>query len=205
MAILASDKGGTDFKPVPEGTHVAICNMVVDMGVQGGGQFKPSRKVYIRWELPNEKTEWTDKNGDKHSGPMVVGNQYTLSLSEKANLRADLESWRGKTFTEQELEGFDVTKVLGKACLLGIVHNIKGNKTYANIKAVMGLTKGTVVPPAHNALVQYTPDDHDQATFDLLPPWLQEMIQNRKKIETVSASRMPSDDDFRDSPLDDAF
>lgn len=188
MGIIATDKGGGDFKPVPAGTHVGICVLVADMGIQAGGKFKPTRKIYLRWELPGEQIEWTDRDGKKHSGPMVIGKQYTLSLSEKANLRADLESWRGRMFTEVELKGFDVVNVLGKPCLIGVTHNTVGTKTYANISAVMGLPKGTPVPTAHNKPVSYSPDEHDQSIFDGLPQWIQEAIQNRQRNDAAPTS-----------------
>lgn len=178
MAIIAKDKGG-DFKPVPAGTHVAVCTHVIDMGVQAGGKFKPTRKVYLRWELPNEQTEWADRDGVKHTGPMVIGKQYTLSLNEKATLRGDLEAWRGKTFSEQELAGFDLVNVLGKPCMLGVTHNTNGNKTYANISAVMGLSKGMPVPKAAGPLVQYSIEEHDQRVLESLPGWLQDAIKDR--------------------------
>lgn len=187
MGIVASDKGGGDFKPVPAGTHVGICVLVADLGVQPGGKYDPKRKVYVRWELPNEVVEWKDKDGNTRSGPMVIGKQYTLSLSEKANLRHDLESWRGKTFTEAELKGFDIVNVLGKPCMIGVTHNKQKDKTYANISAVMGLTKGVTAPAPSNKPLWYSPEEHDQGVFDSLPKWLQESIQNRQREQSQAA------------------
>lgn len=185
MSLIAKDKGGTDFKPVPAGTHVAVCTLVADMGVQPTGKFKPKPQVYIRWELPNEVTSWKDSDGKDHSGPMVIGKKYTVSLSEKANLRGDLESWRGKMFTEQELAGFDIKNILGKACMLGVTHNTVGNKTYANISAVMGLPKNTPPPTPSVTPLAYDLDTHSDATFQKLPGWLQEAIGNRVKSDTA--------------------
>lgn len=204
MAIVASDKGGTDFKPVPAGTHLAMCIAVIDLGVQAGGKFKPQRKVYLRWELPNEIIEWTDRDSVKHSGPMVIGKLYTLSLSEKANLRADLEAWRGRTFNEQELKGFDVVNVLGKPCMLGVTHNNQGGKTYANVSAVMGLPKGTPAFNAVNTPVTYSPDEHDQRIFDALPQWLQDQINARQrddKAPTVDHTGKHSEEFDDDIPF----
>lgn len=199
MSLIAKDKGGADFKPVPAGTHVAVCTMVADMGVQPTGKFKPKPQVYIRWELPNEVTSWKDGDGVEHTGPMVIGKKYTVSLSEKANLRGDLESWRGKLFTEQELEGFDIRNILGKACMLGVTHNVVGTKTYANISAVMGLPKGTTPPKPSVEPIAYDVDAHNPAIFQKLPPWLQEAISNRVKsdtAQTVSNGDTPFDDDI---------
>lgn len=199
MSLIAKDKGGGDFKPVPAGTHLAVCTMVADMGVQPTGKFKPKPQVYIRWELPNEITSWKDGDGVEHSGPMVIGKKYTVSLSEKANLRGDLESWRGRTFTETELEGFDIKNILGKPCMLGVTHNTVGNKTYANISAVMGIPKGTTAPPPSVTPIAYDLDAHNQATFERLPNWLQEAISTRVKSDTastVTAGGQGFDDDI---------
>lgn len=199
MSLIAKDKGGGDFKPVPAGTHVAVCTLVADMGVQPSGKFKPKAQVYIRWELPNEVTSWKDGDGVEHSGPMVIGKKYTVSLSEKANLRGDLESWRGRMFTEQELKGFDIKNILGKACMLGVTHNVVGTKTYANISAVMGLPKGTPTPQPSVSPIAYDLDTHTDAVFQKLPGWLQEAINGRVKsdtAQTVSNGGADFDDDI---------
>jgi len=48
-----------------------------DCGVQPGGKYKPQRKVYLRWEIPSERIEWTDIEGHPHEGPMTIGRFYT--------------------------------------------------------------------------------------------------------------------------------
>jgi hypothetical protein len=124
MAITATDKGGKDFKKVPPGCHFAICNMVVDLGVQRTtykGQAKTQHQVYLRWEIPDERTTW-EKDGKEQEGPCSIGSTYTLSLSEKAKLRAVLENWRGRPFTDDELKGFDITNVAGKCCQVMVQH-----------------------------------------------------------------------------------
>jgi hypothetical protein len=179
MAIVATDSGGGgDFKLVPQGTHQAICNTVVDLGKQNTefqGQGKVQHKVYLRWELPHERLTWTDRDGVEREGPMSIGKTYTLSLHEKAALRGDLEAWRGRAFTADELKGFDVAALLGKACQLSVVHDEKNGKTYANIKSLAGWPKGLERPNPEQPLLIYD-DDHSNA-YDDLPEWL------RKKVD----------------------
>lgn len=201
MSLNVSDKGGGDFKPVPAGTHRAICTLIADMGIQPSARFKPSRKVYIRWEIPDETTTWRDKNGTEHTGPMVIGKQYTASLSEKANLRKDLESWRGRFFTESELKTFDLKAILGKPCMLSVAHNVQQNKTYANVIVVASMPKGMEKPSTKSPLVAYDIDDHDPQVFDTLPGWLQEAIKGRvgdDTAKTVDSNGKSEPEDFND-------
>lgn len=170
--------GGEDFKRVPAGTHLAVCNLVADVGVQpGSGMYPdPKHQIYVRWEIPGERTEY-EKDGKKVEGPMTIGRFYTASMGSKSNLRKDLESWRNKAFTDEEAEAFDVGSILGKACLLNVVNTEKGEKTYANVKGVSGLIKGMEAPRAENPLLYYA--DDDKRKYDELPKWLKDKIDGQ--------------------------
>lgn len=189
MALVAKDTGGGDFTPVPQGTHTAICNMVVDLGLQNStyqGQARVRHECFIRWELPNERIEY-ERDGQKVNGPMSIGKTYTLSLGEKANLRKDLEAWRGKAFTEAELKGFDLFNLLGHACQLSVIHEDKGGKTYANIKSVAGWPKGIAKPDKiENPLLRFSGEDKDD--YDNLPKWVKEKLSKQITEEPAPAS-----------------
>ncbi len=167
---------------------MAICNMVTDLGLQDT-PFGTKQQIYIRWELPNERLEY-EKDGVKHEGPMSIGSFYTASLSEKANLRRDLEGWRGRAFTPEELEGFDVFHVLGAPCQVNVIHN---EKDKARVTGVMGWPKGVEKPSPENPLLKYSTDDPVQ--HDLLPEWIREIIG---KALTQDA---PKDDPRADDEL----
>lgn len=128
MAIIAK-KPESNFDPCPEGLHQAVCVDVVDLGLQKG-PYGEKFKVEIRWQadILNERT----------GRRFELRKWYTNSLHEKANLRKDLECWRGRKFTEQELEGFDLEKLLGVNCQLQVIHNITDDgKTYDNVQAIV--------------------------------------------------------------------
>jgi len=177
MALISKDKGGEGFEPVPAGPCVARCVSVVDIGIQQtpwGGK----EKVYIGFEVPSVRVEWKDKDGKEHTGPALIGSRYTNSINEKAILGQHLESWRGKPFTKEERDGFDLTQILGAPCMINVVHTEKDNKVYANIKAIMRLPKGTECPQAETELVAYTPGDPVLIkNFDKLPEWLQKVAR----------------------------
>lgn len=202
MAIMASDKGGKDFKKVPPGAHFAICNMVVDCGLQEGYGGKPQHKVYLRWEVPDERVSY-EKDGRQIEGPCSLGSMYTLSLSEKAILRKTLENWRGRPFTADELKGFDITQILGKCCQIMVTHSEDGK--YANVTGVMGVSKDQKVRASaaqpENKLVAFSLDEYDERAFQALPNWLKEKIEQRLQAPTDPAPS--SGNTGRDDELDD--
>jgi len=196
-SIIKNTDSGSDFELIPTGTHLATCVTVVNLGIQSGGQYAPKPKHYIGFEVPSVRVKWT-KDGVEHEGPGIIGSRYTSSLSKKAILRQQLESWRGRAFTEQELEGFDLQVLLGKPCMISVVHTDDGK--YANIAAILGVMKGTEVPPPETPLLQYDPTDANAAAeLAALPEWMQKLI-NSSLPEPTEPSPPPQGDpnDFDD-------
>ena len=170
---MASNKGGGDFKPIPEGQYAAVCDMMVDLGLQSGGNFGPKHKVYIRFQVPDERIQY-EKDGQQFDLPAVTGVQQTLSLSDKSNMKPFLEAWRGKKFTAEEVREFDITAVAGKPAYINIVHETKGDKTYANIASIMPVPRGMQAPKVEGEVIIY--DDDNQHNFDKLPQWLRDKV-----------------------------
>jgi hypothetical protein len=176
MALTVKKTEG-EFELTPQGTFAARCHMVVDLGVQDG-MYGPKHKIRIAWELPTELM--------KDGRPFVIGKEYTASLHKDSNLAQDLVAWRGKTFTEAELEGFDMFKVLGAPCMVTVIHSSKGDKTYANVKSVTALPKGMTVPPPINEPLKYSIEENDTEAYSKLPEWIQ------KKINKTGESNHPA-------------
>lgn len=139
MPVIAKATAETPKELPPSGLLQAVCVFVEDVGLQKTeykGEVKIQHKVIVIWEIDDK--EATMEDGRR----FMISKRYTLSLSDKANLRKDLETWRGKKFTEDELQGFDVEKLIGANCLLNVMHEESAGKTYANIKGVMPLKSG---------------------------------------------------------------
>jgi hypothetical protein len=137
MPIIATAGESKSYTPAPEGTHQGVCVDVIDLGLLPD-TFNPGKvkhKVNIVWQIDESRDD-----GKRHQ----LYKRYTLSLNEKATLRKDLESWRGRVFTLDEEMGFDVEKLMGANCLLNVQHkkSVDGTRTYANVIAVMPLIKG---------------------------------------------------------------
>ena len=168
MAIIAKEGSGKAFEPCPPGSQAAVCVDVVDLGQientlfpNADGSPKFQHKVEVVWESSEAMTD---------GRPFLVKKRYTLSLAEKANLRHDLESWRGKPFTDAERQGFDVENLIGAPCILNVIHKT-GSKggTFANIATVSPLMKNMAKPTPNGTYVRVcdrTSRDVEEFTVD---------------------------------------
>jgi len=111
-----------------------------------------------------------------------------MSLGKKANLRADLESWRGQAFTDDELKGFDISKLLGVYCMVTVKHDKKEDKTYTNVASVSrwpaALKNAKFEPHYKNELFDVDAPDLD--LMESFPDWLQEKINDSLEFRGVS-------------------
>jgi len=202
-----------NFELIPEGTHQAVCYAVWDLGIQksiyqGKESLKP--QIIISWEV-DIRIQAEGKYKDKR---MVVSKKYTNSLSEKAHLFNDLTAWRGRAFTEQELDGFDVEATIGANCYINITHKKSqdGKKTYVNVSAVMALPKGapkftTETPPEPPDWVKKVQGEQVQVNPEKSQPEastepdidISKVVEHGKK--TFKAKEVPAED--HPEPADD--
>lgn len=188
MSIKLKNNGGSDFDPVPSGVHQAVCYGVADIGTQKSAQSKygPKRKIILLFELPHERADFGE---DRKNLPRGISSTYTQSLSDKALLRRDLESWRGHKFTEKELEGFDPKVLIGVNCQLNIVHNQKGDKTYANIVSIIPLSKGQPKVAQENPSLYFSLDDQSDMAHPVfpanMPKWIQEKVTFSEEVQAA--------------------
>jgi len=138
MALIVSAGDSKTYTPAPAGVHQAVCVDVIDKGileVTYAGKTKKQHKISLAWQIEELRDDLKR---------YVVYKRYTASLNEKATLRKDLESWRGRAFTREEEMAFDVESVIGANGLINIQHNTKDGQTYANVVSIMPLAKGMV-------------------------------------------------------------
>lgn len=204
MSTYASDSGGKDYDPVPEGSHLAVCDMFVDLGQQESSynnQSKVQHKIYLRWQIPSLRLSY-EKEGVQHEGPMAIGSKFTLSLHEKAALRKILQSWRGRAFTPEELKKFDVTTVVAKPCLITVTHSPKdGGGVYANVGAVAKLPDGVNPPNLEGEAIIYDADNLDN--WEKLRPWMQDAIKAQKREDDLPDERGGNQPAYADALDDD--
>lgn len=183
MSLIASDSGGnSSFTPVPPGLHTARCYRIVDLGTQKTifkGETKYQHKIMLQFEVHGEDDSGAPLVTPKGE-PMSISKNYTLSLAEKATLRADLQAWRGRAFEEDELRGFDIRKVLGQWAMIA-VGKATGNdgKTYTNILNLNPIPKvlKDTLPVPHNPTAIFSISNPDMDLFNSFSNSLRIKIQ----------------------------
>jgi hypothetical protein len=185
MGLTVKATGGaSSFKPVPPGMHLARCYRVVDMGTQTTtwkGTTKQQPKVMLQFEVHSEDADGNPLVTDKGE-PMSISKNFTASLADKAVLRQELENWRSRAFTADELNGFQLKNVLGAWAMLSVVKEVgnDGNE-YTNISSINPVSsqiKKAGLPEPHNDLKIFDLEDPDMEMFETFGNKLKEKIQN---------------------------
>lgn len=161
----------------PEGAHIARLIQIIDIGTQKidwQGETKYQPKIRFTFELCNEFSEF-----DGVQKPLVVGGEYTMSLSDKARLKPIIEGMLGKKLTDNEKADFssdDFGKMLGKPCMVSILHTHKDDNVYANIASVTPVPRGFEAPSPFNPLVLYDVSEGQNEVFKNLPAFIRDKI-----------------------------
>lgn len=196
--IVENTSSGGEFKPVPAGLHLARCYRIVDLGTQTTeymGESKQQRKIMLGWELHGKDEEGDDlvtSNGD----PLAIFKNYTLSWNEKANLRTDLQGWRNKPFTEQEMRRFDISSILGAWCMLNVIERPgKNGKVYSNVGSIAPVPpviKQAGLPEPHNETQLFRLAEPDMQLFESFGKGLKEKIQASPEWQARQGSAKPN-------------
>jgi len=202
MPRQSTDTGGGGFTP-EFGSHDVICCQLVDFGTHDkewkGKTVGKVNKVNFGFEFINETMD--GENGEFNP---IWGAQFTNSLSKKANLRGILEGWRGKQFTEEELKGFDLSKLLGMPCTLVIQPNTNGNP---KIQAIMRAKDLVGKRDVHEYWVEEGCFENEIP--DWMPEWMMDEIKSSYEFrvgfdfDTKEAEQLPNEQPSHIPPFGD--
>ena len=162
-----------DYAPAAEGTHIARCLRVVDLGTQDielQGKRVERPQVILQFVLLDDET----------TNP-VVTKRCTASLHPQSVLRKDLDAWVGKIDLE-----FSLSSLPNKPCLVTISHHKKDNRIKANVSSVSSVPKNFEVPELPP---QYVPSffdlsSPDRVIFESLPIRMRNDILKSKEVRT---------------------
>ena len=190
MIVTGSNTERRQFQIAPAGTHLARLYRIIDLGTQMReyeGKVTMSRKGKFFFELHGEDAEGKPLL-TSDGKPLIQSREYTISLNEKANLRRDLEAWRGKSFSEEELKGFQLKTLLGHFCMVNISHRQKGDMTYADLKgisSVPAIYKKAGLPEGVNSTMLFDLNAFDAAMFESLSDNIKEVIKKSPEYRSI--------------------
>ena len=145
MAFNVEYKESGDFILTPQGQFQGVAAEILDLGMSekiykapdGTENKRNVHEIQYVFQLNKVDAE-SGKRYEVRSRPM------NTNLSDKATLRDFLRQWRGHDLTDAEKlpPGIDLETLVGKNCLISVIHNKVGDKTYANIGSIMPLVEG---------------------------------------------------------------
>ncbi len=178
------DRAKPKVPPVEPGVYMAVCIGFIDLGEQYSEMFKSySNKGMYVWELPGETIEI-----DGETKPRQLSKEFTISASNKSNLRKFIESWNGKSYGDDEFLEFDLFDQIGKPCQLNVVLN--ESKEYANVDNLMPIPRGFPAPTSDTPQIRWDMEAWNEEVFKELPEWIQEKI---KKSSQYQKDHAPAD------------
>ena len=179
------DRAKPKVSPVEPGVYMAVCIGFVDLGEQYSEKFKThaNKGMYI-WELPTETIEI-----DGEQKPRQLSKEFTISASKKGNLRSFLESWNGKSYSDDEFADLDLFDQVGKANQIQVVLNESGE--YSNVANLMPIPKGFPSPTSDTPHIKFNIDEWNDETFAALPEWIQEKIKKSTQYQMDHAPDTP--------------
>jgi hypothetical protein len=193
--------------------HLARCYRIIDLGTQKSeyeGKVNFLRKIKVVWEVHGTDDDGTPIVTDKGE-PFIITKDYTLSWGEKANLRKDLEAWRGKPFSQDEQRRFDLKNVLDKFCMINVQHKPRrtGDGVYANVVTVTPVPAPlkASMPKGFNPAQMFTLGEPDMDMFETFGDYLKEQIKQSPEWKALFASSPETktskgaDDDFGDDEI----
>jgi hypothetical protein len=211
--IMVASGGGGDYENLPVGRYKATCYRIIDMGThKRSWQDQPEkdkRELRIYWEITSQLQVENDAEtwGDIHMAdgrPFSASKKYTASLHENATLHKDLKSWRGRSFTEAEVKGFELSNVLGVTCEIEIIEYGTEGKTAVDslYKPDGGAKKVDTINEIEDFDVEiyckeWTGESSEESKkmcdiFETLPPWLQEEITTSQEVEKAQGTKPPT-------------
>ena len=210
MTSFFVEGGASNFELAPTGMHLARCYRIIDLGTQKTefkGEVKYLHKLMLGWEIHGTKDDGTPLRMED-GRPLAMFKNYTLSWSEKATLRIDLQSWRGKPFTQEEMRRFDLKNVLNAWCMINVIEKQgSDSKMYVNVGSVtpvpaMIKQAGLPEPINKNEIFNLsTPDmemfngfsDNLKKKIMASPEW--EKLQGKATPQTASKGKFDDMDD----------
>lgn len=178
---VTQNSGGGGRQPVPVGAHFARCSIVAGIGMEET-PWGSKPKVIISWDIPSLRNEWETADGRQMNTAARMSSFYNLtfgSSDKPSTLRTHLEGWRGRTFTEDELNGFSLKNILNVPCTLVIQHKQGKQGRIIDFVSAIAPAKDDQVDPLDSGLpVYFSAWEPDMDAYAKLPEWIQKRVDH---------------------------
>lgn len=189
-----------EFEALPEGQHLGVCYKIIDQGSRNetyprdaepnSENTKKRKTIHVTWEVPEQKMA--------DGRPMSISKTYTASLNENATLYKDLVTWRGRSFSKEELDGFDLDKMIGAPADLEVEHNKDGK---ARIRAIFKPDEFKITETINAGIIfdldvyceEFSSDSTEETKamcdiYEDLPDWQQNLIEESFELQGAKES-----------------
>lgn len=185
--MKVKDRAKPKIPPVEPGVYIAVCVYSIDLGEQLC-EYKDKSKSYnnqvqLGFELIGETVEIDGKQE-----PRTLSRTLNFTRSQNGGLRKFVQSWLGKTFSDDAFAEFDTNDLVGLPAQLSVILNESGE--YANIDTIMQLPKGMPAPQATLPLIRFDLEPWNADAFEQLPDWAKEKV---KKSTQYQKLHVPTD------------
>lgn len=184
MALAAKNYSKKKQDAPQGGTHMARLVGLTDLGHQPGFEYQGKEiesafKVDFTYELPNSTMEdgrphWVTETVKVNDFEATKPGGITSTMMARVrSIDPENESDNGK----------DLTKLLGKPCMVTVTISDKG---YANVKgqaAVTAIPMGMEVPPLANDTFSFDMDSPDMDRWEAFPEFKQDIIKRALNFE----------------------
>ena len=187
--MLQAPKQKSTYEAIPAGSYVARLFSLIHIGTQSfeyKGEKKTANKVRLTFELPTEMKEFKEGEGKK---PYIISQEFTLSMHPKSKLRPTIEAWLGTKLGDEEAYSFNLEDLIGKECLLSVIHTEKEGNTYANISTISPLPKGMECSEQINKTINLNYTNFDDEVFNALPNFLKDKMMATPEYAGIFEAR----------------
>lgn len=180
--MKVKDRAKPKLPPVEPGVYIAVCVHSIDLGEQlceyKDKSSSYNNQVQLVFELIGETIEIDGKQE-----PRTLSRTLNFTQSKNGGLRKFVQSWLGKTFSDESFAEFDTNDLVGLPAQLSVILNETGE--YANIDTIMQLPKGMQAPAATLPLIRFDMEPWNDEAFAQLPEWAQEKVKKSTQYQKL--------------------
>jgi hypothetical protein len=144
------------------------------------GETKSSDKIRLTFQLSNERKVF--KEGDEPK-PYSISREFGFSMHTKSKLRPFVEGMIGAPLFDKEADNFDFEDLLGRECLLNVVHEEKNGNVYANVAGASPLPKGMDASEQVNESKMIDVNTAPFEEIEALPSFIREKMQSSDEFK----------------------